>query len=121
MPLPDHVKLHGGTAEEGLENLTHPTYPGISNPQPKPPTFFTESTILTANHETVDEVNHGILSKFSGAIHTFASYDKVVHETPEKQGIYVEDVNADYSPEYLHTLTPNGFPKANWHSKWGTQ
>jgi hypothetical protein len=69
----------------------------------------------------VGEVNHGILSKFSWAIHTFASYHKVVHETPERQGAYVDNVNAGYFPEYLHTLTPNGFPKANQHSKWGTQ
>jgi hypothetical protein len=32
MPLPDHVQVGGGTAEEGLENLIYPTYPGISNP-----------------------------------------------------------------------------------------
>jgi hypothetical protein len=69
----------------------------------------------------VDEVSDGILSKFSWAIHTFASYHKVVQETPERQGAYVDNVDADYSPEYLHTLTPNGFPNGNWHSKWGIQ
>jgi hypothetical protein len=28
-----------------------------------------------------------------GAIHTFASYHKVVHETPERQGAYVDNFN----------------------------
>ena len=69
MPLPDHVKIGGGTAEEGLESLLHATYPGISNPQS--PRYFTERTILATSNETVDELNHTILAKFSGVIHTF--------------------------------------------------
>jgi hypothetical protein len=40
----------------------------------------------------VDELNHSILAKFSGVTHTFAGYDKVVHETQERQGHYVEDL-----------------------------
>ena len=44
--------------------------------------------------------------------HTFAGYDKVVHETQEQQGHYSEDLDASYAPEYLQTLTPNGFPKS---------
>ena len=51
--------------------------------------------------------------------HTFAGYDKVVHETQERQGHYAEDVDAGYAPEYLHTLTPNGFPKAKLALKVG--
>ena len=119
MSLPDHVKVGGRTAEEGLERLLHATYPGISNPQPRPPGYFTERTILTTRNETVDELNHSILAKFSGVTHTFAGYDKVVHETQERQGHYVEDVDAGYSPEYLHTLTPNSFPKAKLALKVG--
>ncbi len=93
-----------------MESLLHATYPGISNPQS--PRYFTERTILATSNETVDELNHTILAKFSGVIHTFAGYDKVVHETQEQQGHYAEDLDAGYAPEYLQTLTPNGFPKA---------
>ena len=73
----------------------------------------------TTRNETVDELNHSILAKFSGVSHTFAGYDKVVHETQERQGHYVEDLDAGYAPEYLHTLTPNGFPKAKLELKVG--
>ena len=36
---------------------------------------------------------------------------KLSHETLEGQGHYAADVDAGYAPEYLLTLTPNGFPK----------
>ena len=65
----------------------------------------------------MDELNHSSLDKFTGATHTFAGYDKVIHETQERQ--YVEDENAGYAPEYLATLTPNGFPKAKLAIKVG--
>src|SRR5258706_270247 len=78
-----------------------------------------ERTILTTCNETVDELNHTILAKFSGVTHTFAGYDKVVHETQEQQGHYAEDLDAGYAPEYLQTLTPNGFPKAKLALKVG--
>ena len=117
MPLPDHVKIGGQTAEEALERFLLATYPGISNPGPRPPGYFTERTILTTRNETVDELNHSILAKCSGVTHTFVGYDKVVHETEERQ--IAEDVNAGYAPEYLATLTPNGFPKAKLEIKVG--
>lgn len=66
MSLPDHMKIGGRTAEEGLESLLHAPYPGISNPQPRPPMYFTERMILTTCNETVDELNHSILAKFCG-------------------------------------------------------
>jgi hypothetical protein len=62
--------------------------------------------------ESDNELNHSILAKVSGVTHTFTGYDKVVHETQERGGHYAEDVEAGYAPEYLQTLTPNGFPKA---------
>ena len=40
----------------------------------------------------MDELNHLILAKLSGVTHTFANYDKVVHETQEQQGHYAEDL-----------------------------
>ena len=86
MPLPDHVKIGGRTAEGCLESLLHATYPGITNPHPRPSRYLTEMTVLTTHNETVDELNHSILAKFSGVTHTFAGYDKVVHETQERQG-----------------------------------
>ena len=79
MSLPAHVKIGGRTAERGLENLLDATYPDITNPQPRPPVYFTERTILTTCNETVDELNHSILGKFSGVTCTFAGYNKVVH------------------------------------------
>ena len=114
MPLPDHVKIGGGTAEEGLRSLLHATYPGISNPQPRPPRDFAERIILTTRNETVDELNHSILAKFSRVTHTFAGYDEVVRETQERQGHYAEDVDAGYTLEYLQTDT-------EWLSKGKTR
>jgi hypothetical protein len=61
-----------------------------------------------------------VIAKFSGVMHMFADYDKVIHETQGRQGHYAEDFDAGYAPEYLQTLTPNGFPKAIWHSRWNS-
>jgi hypothetical protein len=119
MPLPPHVKIGGGAAEEALENLLQATYPGVSDPEPRPPGYFTERAILTTRNDTVDELNHSILAKVSGVTHTFTGYDKVVHETQERAGHYAEDLEAGYAPEYLQTLTPNGFPKAKLELKVG--
>ena len=66
-------------ASRGTENLLDATYPDISNPQPRPPVYFTERTILTTCNETVDELNNRILGKFSGVTCTFAGYNKVVY------------------------------------------
>ena len=49
--------------------------------QPRPSRYFTERTFLTTHDAMADELNHSILAKFSGVIHTFAGYDKVIHET----------------------------------------
>ena len=111
------MKIGGQTAAGALEQFLIATYPGISNPEPRPPVYFTERTILTTHNETVDELNHIILAKYPGVTHTFLGYDQVVHETEERQ--IAEDVNAGYSPEYLATLTPNGFPKAKLAIKVG--
>ena len=67
------MKFGGRIAEEGLESLLHATHPGISNPQPRPPKYFTERIILTTHNEKVDELNHSILAMFSGMTHTFAA------------------------------------------------
>src|SRR5258706_5271549 len=115
MSLSDHVKIGGGTAEEGLESLSMQltqVFPILSH---QGTSQRGQSLLLD---ETVDELNHTILAKFSGVTHTFAGYDKVVHET---QGHYAEDSYAGYTPEYLQSLTPNGFPKVKWHSKWDAQ
>ena len=84
MPLP-HVKIGGQTAEGALEQFLIATYPGISNPEPRPPGYLTERIMLTTHNETIDELNHSILAKCSGVIHTFVGYDKIVHETEERQ------------------------------------
>jgi len=62
--------------------------------------------------------NHSILAKLSGVTHTFAGYDKVVHETQERQG-HCADLDTGYAPKYPQALTPNGFPKANLALKVG--
>ena len=52
--------------KEALEQFLLATYPDISDPGPRPPGYFRESTILTSN-ETVDELNYKILTKCSGS------------------------------------------------------
>jgi len=104
--LTDHVRVGGSRAEEALKSILDATYPGISNPQPRPPGYFTERTILTTHNETVDELNHSTLAQFSGVTSTFAGYDRVVHETQERWRHYAEDFDAGYASEYLHTLRP---------------
>jgi hypothetical protein len=64
-----------------LGEFLHGTYSGISNPQPGLSRYFTERTLLTTHNAMADELNHSILDKFSGVTHTFAGYDKVIHET----------------------------------------
>jgi len=114
--LPQHMHITG-TPEQRLENLIAASYPDISDPHPKPPEYLTARTILSTHNETVDEINHLLLSRFPGQVVRFSAFDKVVHETPEQT--YEEDVNAGYSAEYLQQLTPNGFPKANLEVKVG--
>ena len=96
---------HAAWAEEGLKSVFNVTYPGISNPQPRASRYLTERTIFSTCNEAVDGHNHSIHAKFSGVTHTFAGYDKVVHETQERQGHYAEDVDAGYTPEYPQTDT----------------
>jgi hypothetical protein len=55
MPLPPHVKIGSGTTEDALESLLQTTYPGISDPEPRPPGYFTERATLTTCNETLDE------------------------------------------------------------------
>ena len=112
IPLPDHVKIGGRIAEEGLEDLLHGTYSGISNPLPRPLRYFTERTLLTTHNAMADGLNHSILSKLSGVTHTFAGYGRVVYEAQERQIHYAEDADAVYALDYLQTLTPNDLPKA---------
>ena len=106
------------TTEAGLQIILHAAYPGISNSQPRPPRY---STIHITHNEIVDELNHSMLAKLSGVTHTFAGYNKVIHETKERQGHHAEDADAGDASENLQNLTPIGFPKANWHSRWVAQ
>ena len=114
-------EIGGRIAEEGLESLLHGTHSGISNPQPRPSKYFTERTLHTTHNSMADELNHSILAKFSGVTHTFAGYDKVIHETQERQIHYAEDVDEAYALKYTQNLIPNDLPKQNQHSKWNAQ
>ena len=78
-----------------------------------------ERTVLTTHNETVGELSHSILAKFSGVTHTFAGYDKVIYDTQERWGHYAGDVDAGYAPGYMQTLTPNDFQKAKLAIKVG--
>jgi len=58
----------------------------------------------------VDELNQSILAKFSGVTHTFAGYDKVVHEMQERQG--------HHSEKFDQAMLPNTCgPDTKWPSK----
>jgi hypothetical protein len=61
--------------------------------------FFLERTILSAKNTDVDEINSTILESFPGDTAVFTSMDSVTER------------DYDYIPiEFLHTLTPSGFP-----------
>jgi len=61
--------------------------------------FFLEYTILSAKNTDVDEINTTILDLFPGDKAVFTSADSVTER------------DYDYIPvEFLHTLTPSGFP-----------
>ena len=56
------MRIDGATEKEALERFLQATYPGISNPGPRPPGYFTERTIITRRNETVDELNTAFLT-----------------------------------------------------------
>ena len=99
--------------------VLHGTYSGISTPQPRPPRYSTERTLLTTHNDMVDELNHTILAKLSGVTHIFAGYERVAHETQERQTHYAESIGAVSVLEYLQILTQMAFQKEN--SKWDEQ
>ena len=79
---------------KGLGSLLHGTYPGISNLQPRPPWNSIEGTNLTTFNETVDELNHRYLARFSGVTHTFVGYATVVYGTNDRTGHHSGDDDA---------------------------
>jgi hypothetical protein len=96
--LPAHMRCPGNTPQSLISSL----YSDLLNPQrqdPLPDSYFLDCTILSAKNSDVDDINSSILSSFPGEKKVFTSADEVAER------------DYDYIPaEFLHTLTPSGFP-----------
>jgi hypothetical protein len=88
-------------ANNDVQSLINALYSPVLFPghPPVDDSFFLECTILSAKNTDVDEINTTILDLFPGDKAVFTSADSVTER------------DYDYIPvEFLHTLTPSGFP-----------
>lgn len=96
--LPDHMRCPENTPQSLIDSL----YSDLLNPDrqdPLPDSYFLDRTILSAKNADVDNINTSILESLPGEKKIFTSADSLA------EGDY------DYIPiEFLHTLTPSGFP-----------
>jgi hypothetical protein len=96
--LSHHMKC----LENSPQSLTNALYSDLLNPNrldPLPDSYFLDRTILSAKNADVDNINSSILESFPGDKKVFTSADSVTER------------DYDYIPiEFLHTLTPSGFP-----------
>jgi ATP-dependent exoDNAse (exonuclease V) alpha subunit len=86
-----------------IESLINALYSDLLIPDhpPLPDSYFLDRTILSSKNDDVDQINSSILDLFPGDKAVFTSADSIA----ENQRDY------DYIPiEYLHTMTPSGFP-----------
>ena len=88
------------------------TYPGIEHPQND--AYFTERCILCARNKDVRDINALILDTFPGPVHELWAVDKAVD--PDDP----QNMLTSYTPEFLHSLTPSGFPPALLKIKLGS-
>jgi len=108
---------HAAWAEEGLKSVFNVTYPGIPNPQPRPLRYLTERTIFSTCNEAVDGHNHSIHAKFSGVPTPLQGMTRLSMKLRKGKGtmlrMWMQAILLN-----THRLTPNGFQRQNWHSKW---
>jgi len=96
--LPPHMRCPNNTPQSLIDSL----YSALLQPGPQDPlpdSYFLDRTILSAKNADVDNINSSILESFPGNKATFTSADSVA----EREYDYIP-------PEFLHTLTPSGFP-----------
>jgi hypothetical protein len=99
--LPPHMCCPNNTPQSLIDalysTLLQPQLAGLQDPLPD--SYFLDRTILSAKNADVDNINSSILETFPGDKATFTSADSVA------------EAEYDYIPrEFLHTLTPSGFP-----------
>ena len=97
--LPQHMRC----GNNDIESLINALYSDLLIPDhpPLPDSYFLDRTILSSKNDDVDQINSSILDLFPGDKAIFTSADSIA----ENQRDY------DYIPiEYLHTMTPSGFP-----------
>jgi hypothetical protein len=97
--LPEHMRC----GNNDIQSLINALYSDLFIPDHPPlaDSYFLDRTILSSKNTDVDEINSSILDLFPGEKIIFTSADSVVDNLPEY----------NYLPiEFLHTLTPSGFP-----------
>jgi hypothetical protein len=88
-------------ANNDVQSLINALYSVLLLPNHPPlnDSYFLDRTILSAKNTDVNEINTTILESFPGEKAVFTSADSVTEK------------DYDYIPtEFLHTLTPSGFP-----------
>ena len=95
-----------------LPELIQHTYPSVHFPQHD--SYFAERCILCPRNRDVHEINSLILDSFPGEVQELWAVDKAVD--PDNP----LEMNNTYTPEFLHSLTPSGFPPALLNLKIGS-
>jgi ATP-dependent DNA helicase PIF1 len=107
--VPDEMRM------PNLDTLIESIYGDISQTGlPPPPEYFLNRSILTAQNEDVDELNHIIIDKHPGSEEIFYSTDTVVQEAGAD-----EDLTHVYTLEFLRSLSLSGLPKGELCLKTG--
>lgn len=94
-----------------LQELIKHAYPDIASPHDD--SYFLQRCILCPRNRDVREINSIVLDNFPGTVHEMWSVDKAVD--PDNPQV----VETNYTPEFLHSLTPSGFPPADLKLKKG--
>ena len=87
-----------------LKELIDHSYPDIHNRQND--SYFAKQCILCPRNRDVEEINSIMMDAFPGPVYEMWAVDKAVDPDDPL------NINSTYTPEFLRSLTPSGFPPA---------
>ena len=105
--LPESLHCTSNTIEELIEHV----YPDIDSLQDD--SYYSKRCILCPRNQNVQEINATMLHTFPGPVHELWAVDKAIN--PDNP----HNVISTYTPEFLHSLNPSGFPPALLKLKLG--